>query len=159
MKIEESLNVTFDETPPLSKTSSLVDDDLDEEEAIKVTKKKILENDIEDETLEIDEVVNIKESRDHPLENVIGNLKQRTLRQLRIRIMVILKDQHKTIVMPDFDYAGRLETKRSTSGICMFVGMLFALWFLEETNCLLAISTSREGEYVTSERHVNKHYG
>ncbi|GKC25151.1 retrovirus-related pol polyprotein from transposon TNT 1-94, partial [Tanacetum coccineum] len=38
-----------------------------------------LENDIEDETLEIDEVVNIKESRNHPLENVIGNLKQRTL--------------------------------------------------------------------------------
>ncbi|GJX89572.1 retrovirus-related pol polyprotein from transposon TNT 1-94 [Tanacetum coccineum] len=30
-KIEESLNVTFDETPPPSKTSALVDDDLDEE--------------------------------------------------------------------------------------------------------------------------------
>ncbi|GJV65650.1 hypothetical protein Tco_1476478 [Tanacetum coccineum] len=36
-KVEESLNVTFDETPPPSKTSPLVDDDLDEEEAIKVT--------------------------------------------------------------------------------------------------------------------------
>ncbi|GJY30705.1 retrovirus-related pol polyprotein from transposon TNT 1-94 [Tanacetum coccineum] len=34
-KIEESLNVTFDETPPPSKTSPLVDDDIDEEEAIK----------------------------------------------------------------------------------------------------------------------------
>ncbi|GJS15898.1 retrovirus-related pol polyprotein from transposon TNT 1-94 [Tanacetum coccineum] len=79
-KIEESLNVTFDETPPPSKTSPLVDDDLDKEEAIKVTKKKNLENDIEDETLEIDEIVNIKESRNHPLENVIGNLNQRTLR-------------------------------------------------------------------------------
>ncbi|GJW66930.1 retrovirus-related pol polyprotein from transposon TNT 1-94, partial [Tanacetum coccineum] len=78
-KIEESLNVTFDETPPPSKTSPLVDDDLDEEEEIKVTKKKILENDIEDETLEIDEIVNIKEFRNHPLENVIGNLNQRTL--------------------------------------------------------------------------------
>ncbi|GKA95654.1 retrovirus-related pol polyprotein from transposon TNT 1-94 [Tanacetum coccineum] len=79
-KIEESLNVKFDETPPPSKTSPLVDDDLDEEEAIKDAEKKILENDIEDETLEIDEVVNIKESRNHPLENVIGNLNQRTLR-------------------------------------------------------------------------------
>ncbi|GJU02478.1 retrovirus-related pol polyprotein from transposon TNT 1-94 [Tanacetum coccineum] len=79
-KFEESLNVTFDETPPPSKTSPLVDDDLDEEEAIKVTEKKNLENDIEDETLEIDEIVNIKESRNHPLENVIGNLNQRTLR-------------------------------------------------------------------------------
>ncbi|GJZ64739.1 retrovirus-related pol polyprotein from transposon TNT 1-94 [Tanacetum coccineum] len=80
MKIEESLNVTFDENPPPSKTSPLVDDDLDEEEAIKVTEKRNLENDIEDETLEIDEIVNIKESRNHPLENVIGNLNQRTLR-------------------------------------------------------------------------------
>ncbi|GJR10961.1 retrovirus-related pol polyprotein from transposon TNT 1-94 [Tanacetum coccineum] len=52
----------------------------DEEEAIKVTKKKNLENDIVDETLEIDKIVNIKESRNHPLENVIGNLNQRTLR-------------------------------------------------------------------------------
>ncbi|GJW34435.1 retrovirus-related pol polyprotein from transposon TNT 1-94 [Tanacetum coccineum] len=79
-KIEESLNVTFDETSPPSKTSSLVDDDLDEEEAIKVAKKKILENDIEYETLEINDVVKIKESRNHPLKNVIGNLNQRTLR-------------------------------------------------------------------------------
>ncbi|GJU54268.1 zf-CCHC domain-containing protein [Tanacetum coccineum] len=36
-KVEESLNVTFDETPPPSKTSPLVDDGLDDEEAIKVT--------------------------------------------------------------------------------------------------------------------------
>ncbi|GJU72309.1 retrovirus-related pol polyprotein from transposon TNT 1-94 [Tanacetum coccineum] len=79
-KVKESLNVTFDETPPPSKTSPLVDDDLDEEEVIKVTKKKNLENDIEDETLEIDEILNITESRNHPLENVIGNLNQRTLR-------------------------------------------------------------------------------
>ncbi|GJS51494.1 retrovirus-related pol polyprotein from transposon TNT 1-94 [Tanacetum coccineum] len=72
--------MTFDETPPPSKTSPLVDDDLDTKEAIKVTEKKNLENDIMDETLEIDEIVNIKESRNHPLENVIGNLNQRTLR-------------------------------------------------------------------------------
>ncbi|GJU03624.1 hypothetical protein Tco_1113962 [Tanacetum coccineum] len=79
-KIEESLNVTFDETPPPSKTSPLVDDDLDEEEAIRATEKKNLKNVVEDETLEIDKIVNIKESRNHPLENVIGNLNQRTLR-------------------------------------------------------------------------------
>nr|GEY03108.1 retrovirus-related Pol polyprotein from transposon TNT 1-94 [Tanacetum cinerariifolium] len=79
-KVEESLNVRFDETPPPYKTSLLVDDDLDKEEAIKFTEKKNLENDIEDETLEIDEIVNIKESMNHPLENAIGNLNQRTLR-------------------------------------------------------------------------------
>ncbi|GJV81607.1 hypothetical protein Tco_1517477 [Tanacetum coccineum] len=81
MKIKESLNVTFDETLPPSKASPLVDDDLDEEEeAIKVTKNKNPKNDIEDETLEFDKIVNIKESKNHPLGNVIGNLNQRTLR-------------------------------------------------------------------------------
>nr|GEZ02879.1 zf-CCHC domain-containing protein/UBN2 domain-containing protein [Tanacetum cinerariifolium] len=79
-KVEESLNVTFDETPPPYKTSPLVDDDLDEDEVIKITEKKNLENDIVDETLEIDEIVNIKESRNHPLDNFTGNLNQRALR-------------------------------------------------------------------------------
>ncbi|GJX26103.1 retrovirus-related pol polyprotein from transposon TNT 1-94 [Tanacetum coccineum] len=78
-KIEESFNVTFDEIAPPSKTSPLVDDDLDEDQAIKVAEKKFLENNIEDETLEVDEIVNIKESKNHPLGNVIGNLNQRTL--------------------------------------------------------------------------------
>ncbi|GKA00241.1 retrovirus-related pol polyprotein from transposon TNT 1-94 [Tanacetum coccineum] len=80
MKIEESLNVTLDETPPHSKTSPLVNDNLDKEEAIKVTENNNLENDIEVENLKIDEIFNIKESRNHLLENVIGNLNQRTLR-------------------------------------------------------------------------------
>ncbi|GJX28794.1 retrovirus-related pol polyprotein from transposon TNT 1-94 [Tanacetum coccineum] len=80
IKIKESLNVTFDETPPPSKTSPLVDDDLDEEEAIRTTEKKNLEKDIEDDSIEIEEIVNVKESKDHPLGNVIGNLNQRTLR-------------------------------------------------------------------------------
>ncbi|GKB70685.1 retrovirus-related pol polyprotein from transposon TNT 1-94 [Tanacetum coccineum] len=61
-KIEESLNVTFDETPPPYKTSLLVDDDLDEKEAIMEIENKNLENVVEGETLEIDEIVNIKES-------------------------------------------------------------------------------------------------
>ncbi|GJZ47425.1 retrovirus-related pol polyprotein from transposon TNT 1-94 [Tanacetum coccineum] len=72
--------MTFDETPPPSKTSPLVDDDLDEEEAIREIEKKNLENDVEDETIKINEIVNIKESRNHPLKNIIGNLNQRTLR-------------------------------------------------------------------------------
>nr|GEU54821.1 hypothetical protein [Tanacetum cinerariifolium] len=78
-KIKESLNVTFDETPTPSKTLPLVDNDLDEEEAIRETEKEKLENIVEDETLEIDKIVSIKESRNHPLENIIGNLNQRTL--------------------------------------------------------------------------------
>ncbi|GKC66419.1 retrovirus-related pol polyprotein from transposon TNT 1-94 [Tanacetum coccineum] len=84
-KFKESLNVTFDETPPPSKTSPLVDDDLDKEEAIKVTEKKNLENDIEDKTLKIDEIVNIKESKNHPLEN----LDSRHAEEIKIKITLL----------------------------------------------------------------------
>ncbi|GKF67151.1 hypothetical protein Tco_0196830, partial [Tanacetum coccineum] len=48
MKVEESLNVTFNETPPPPKTSPLEDDDLVEEDAIEVSKTRTLGNDIED---------------------------------------------------------------------------------------------------------------
>ncbi|GKC53774.1 retrovirus-related pol polyprotein from transposon TNT 1-94, partial [Tanacetum coccineum] len=71
MKVEESLNVTFDETPPPSKISPLEDDDLVEEEAIKVSKTRPLGNNLEDKSLENNEILNIKESKSHPLENVI----------------------------------------------------------------------------------------
>ncbi|GJZ05846.1 hypothetical protein Tco_0539639 [Tanacetum coccineum] len=60
-----------------SKNSSEIAKDrktIDEDKEIKVTEKKNLENDIEDKTLEIDENVNIKEYKKHPLDNVIGNL-------------------------------------------------------------------------------------
>ncbi|GJT76587.1 retrovirus-related pol polyprotein from transposon TNT 1-94 [Tanacetum coccineum] len=63
MKVEESLNVKFDETPP-PKSSPLVDDDIIEND--------IIEN--QDKDLEIKEneplnkeITNIKSSKDHPL--------------------------------------------------------------------------------------------
>ncbi|GJV20169.1 copia protein [Tanacetum coccineum] len=71
MKVEESLNVTFDETPPPPKTSPLEDDDLVEEEAIEVNKTRPLGNDLEDKSLENNEIINIKESKSHPLDNII----------------------------------------------------------------------------------------
>ncbi|GJX63849.1 hypothetical protein Tco_0296749 [Tanacetum coccineum] len=80
MKVEESLNVTFDESPPPTKLSPLVDDDVGEEEAIKNNTKVVNNNNEKDESIEVDEVVNIKESKNHPLDQVIGNLNQRTLR-------------------------------------------------------------------------------
>nr|GEW88712.1 hypothetical protein CTI12_AA182560 [Tanacetum cinerariifolium] len=42
MKVKESLNVIFDETPPPPKTSPLEDDDLVEEEAIEFNKTRPL---------------------------------------------------------------------------------------------------------------------
>ncbi|GJT87160.1 retrovirus-related pol polyprotein from transposon TNT 1-94 [Tanacetum coccineum] len=47
-KVEESINMTFNETPPPSKTSPLVDDDLDEEEAIKYIKEMLKKFGLED---------------------------------------------------------------------------------------------------------------
>nr|GEU88395.1 retrovirus-related Pol polyprotein from transposon TNT 1-94 [Tanacetum cinerariifolium] len=97
-KVEESLNVTFDETPPPSKTSPLVDDDLDAVEAIKAIKKKNLENNIVYETLEVDKIVNIKESRNHPLENVIGNLNQRNLRNKLDENSIVSQNKARLVV-------------------------------------------------------------
>ncbi|GJW71871.1 hypothetical protein Tco_0128788 [Tanacetum coccineum] len=76
---EESLNVAFDESPHPIKLSPLVDDDVGEEEAIK-NNTKVVNNNEEDESIEVDEVVNIKESKNHQLDQVIGNLNQITLR-------------------------------------------------------------------------------
>ncbi|GJW80434.1 hypothetical protein Tco_0144409 [Tanacetum coccineum] len=80
MNVEESLNVTFDESSPPTKLSPLVDDDVGEEEAIKIYTKVVNNNNDDYESIEVDEVVNIKESKKHPLDQVIGNLNQRTLR-------------------------------------------------------------------------------
>nr|GEW82312.1 copia protein [Tanacetum cinerariifolium] len=122
-KVKESLNVTFNETPPPSKTSPLVDDDLDEEEEIKVTEKKNLENDIEDKTLEIDKKVNIRESKNHPLENVIGNLNQRTLRsQAQNQNMCdefakIMHDEFEMSMMDKLNFFLGLQIKQMEDGI------------------------------------------
>ncbi|GKA14467.1 retrovirus-related pol polyprotein from transposon TNT 1-94 [Tanacetum coccineum] len=78
--VEESLNVTFDESPPPTKLSPLVDDDVGEEAAIENNIKVVNNNNIEDESIEVDDVINIKESKNHLLGQVIGNLNQRTLR-------------------------------------------------------------------------------
>nr|GEX38043.1 UBN2 domain-containing protein [Tanacetum cinerariifolium] len=61
MKVKESLNVTLDETPPSPKTLPLEDDDLVKEEAIDVRKTRPLGNDLEDKSLENNEIINIKE--------------------------------------------------------------------------------------------------
>ncbi|GKC28105.1 hypothetical protein Tco_1035399 [Tanacetum coccineum] len=53
MKVEESLNVTFDESPLPTKLSPLVDDDIGEEEAIE--RKVKVDNNVENEPIEADE--------------------------------------------------------------------------------------------------------
>ncbi|GJS65265.1 hypothetical protein Tco_0679829 [Tanacetum coccineum] len=74
-KVEESLNVTFDESPPPTKLSPLVDDDVGEEEAIKRNTKVVNNINEEDESIEVDKIVNNR-IQDHPLDQVIGIFNQ-----------------------------------------------------------------------------------
>nr|GEZ37946.1 copia protein [Tanacetum cinerariifolium] len=90
MKVKESLNVIFDETPPPPKTSPLENDDLVEEEAIEVNKTRPLGNDVEDKSLENNEIIKTKESKSHPLENIIGSLLYLTTSRPDIMFSVFL---------------------------------------------------------------------
>nr|GEW41786.1 hypothetical protein [Tanacetum cinerariifolium] len=49
----------------------LIDDNVGEEEAIEINTKVVNNSNKEDESMEVDEVINIKESKNHPLEQVI----------------------------------------------------------------------------------------
>nr|GFA31459.1 hypothetical protein CTI12_AA182560 [Tanacetum cinerariifolium] len=71
MKVKESRNVTFDKSPLPTKLSPLVDDDVGENEAIENNTKVVNNSNKEDESIEVDKVVNIKESKNHPIEQVI----------------------------------------------------------------------------------------
>ncbi|GJX06497.1 hypothetical protein Tco_0194429 [Tanacetum coccineum] len=137
MKVEESLNVTFDETPPPPKTSPLEDDELVEEEAIEVSKTKPIGNDLEDISLENNQIVNIKESKTHPLENVIG-------------LWYPKGSNIETIVYADSDHAGDYVDRKSTSGVCTFMGCCLTSWFSKKQTAL-AISTTK-AEYVSAKK-------
>ncbi|GKA66499.1 retrovirus-related pol polyprotein from transposon TNT 1-94 [Tanacetum coccineum] len=159
-KVEESLNVTFDETPPPSKTSPLVDDELDEEESIKVTERKNLENDIVDETLEVDEIINIKESRNHPLENNLRMLSealgdeswivamQEELNQFVANDVweLVPQPRNMTIIGTKWVFRNKLDENgiilRIRLGVCVFTDR----WRLDE----LAYGVPLDGPYQTN---------
>ncbi|GJW66252.1 hypothetical protein Tco_0120676 [Tanacetum coccineum] len=60
-------------SPPSTKLSPLVDD-VGEEEDIRNNTKVVSNNNEEDESIEVDEVVNIKESKNHPLDQYIKKM-------------------------------------------------------------------------------------
>ncbi|GJR90190.1 hypothetical protein Tco_0214201 [Tanacetum coccineum] len=162
MKVKESLNVTFDESSPPRKTSPL-EDDLVEEEAIKVSEKKTLGNDVKNETLEIDEIVNIKESKSHPLETVClgahfqDDPKTSHLEEVKRIFRYIKGTTHLGLWYPkgpvvyvESDHAGYYVDRKSTSSICTFMGCFLTSWFIKKQTAL-AISTT-EAEYVSAEK-------
>nr|GEX74191.1 copia protein [Tanacetum cinerariifolium] len=118
MKVEESLNVTFNESPPPTKLSSLVDDDVGEEEAIKKNIKVVNNNNEEDRSIDVDKIVNIKESENHPLDQVIGNLNQRTLSQnLCDDLAKIIHDEFEKSMIRELSFFLGLQIKQMEDGI------------------------------------------
>nr|GEU59923.1 integrase, catalytic region, zinc finger, CCHC-type, peptidase aspartic, catalytic [Tanacetum cinerariifolium] len=77
MRIEESLNVTFDESLPKPKSSSLVEDDrIDEPIVQDLNRSPSLQVNVSDECY----LKSLKEAKGHPIEQVIGELNERTFR-------------------------------------------------------------------------------
>ncbi|GJS45897.1 retrovirus-related pol polyprotein from transposon TNT 1-94 [Tanacetum coccineum] len=121
-KIKESLNVTFDKTPSPSKTSPLVDDDLDEEEAIKNPKASYLE----------------------AVKRIFRYIKGTT----HLGLWYPKGTDIETAVYAESDHAGDYVDQNSTSGICTFVGCCLRSWSSKKQTAL-AISTT-EAEYVSA---------
>ncbi|GJV48224.1 hypothetical protein Tco_1438436 [Tanacetum coccineum] len=174
--LKESLNVMFDESLPKSRTSHLVDDDMIEEHAVQNHDRT--QNPNCDLEKVFHRVENIQEIRDHPIDQVVGKLDERTLRShaqdrsnffafvltmepKNIKeaikdeswIMAIFQEDHKVshleavkrivryvkrtqhlglwypkdtrvnvLVYVNSDHAGDVVNRKSTSGICTFVG-------------------------------------
>nr|GEY42061.1 retrovirus-related Pol polyprotein from transposon TNT 1-94 [Tanacetum cinerariifolium] len=159
MKVEESLNVTFDESPPPTKLSPLVDDDVGEEEAIRKNTKIVNINNEEDESIQVDKIVNIKESKNHPLDQVIGNLNQITLRSqaqnhsnffcfISTIKPKIIGTGIETVVDADSDHISDYVDRISINGVYTFMGCCLTSWFAKKQTAL-AISTT-EAEYVSA---------
>nr|GEV93335.1 retrovirus-related Pol polyprotein from transposon TNT 1-94 [Tanacetum cinerariifolium] len=224
MKVEESLNVTCDKTPPTSKTSPLKDEDLIEEEAIEQEEIdydetyapvarlesiriflayacaldfKSFQMDVKSAFLNgfINEEVYVaqpsgfidfvKPNHVYRLKKALYGLKQAPKAWPDIMFSVCLcarfqevsKTSHlvavkrifryvkgtmhlglwylkgsciETIVYADSDHAGDYVDRKSTSGICTFIGCCLTSWFSKKQTAL-AISTT-EAEYVSAEK-------
>ncbi|GJV08309.1 copia protein [Tanacetum coccineum] len=193
--LRKSLNVTFDESPPPTKLSPLVDDDVGEEEAIRNTTKVVNNKNEEDESIEVDEVVNIKESKNHPLDqhdefdmSMMGELNfflGLQIKQMEDGIFFnqskYIKEMLKKFGLEDFeptktsmpteikltkddeadsvdsskyrvyfesDHSGDYVDRKSTSGVCTFMGCCLTSWFAKKQTAL-AISMI-EAEYVSA---------
>ncbi|GKD10525.1 hypothetical protein Tco_1190210 [Tanacetum coccineum] len=76
MRIEESLNVTFDESLPEPKSSPSVEDDKINEPIVQdLNGSPSLQVNVSDKGY----LKSVKEARGHPIEQVIGELNERTL--------------------------------------------------------------------------------
>nr|GEV70929.1 copia protein [Tanacetum cinerariifolium] len=217
MKVEESLNVTFDESPPPTKLSPLVDDNVGEKDAIRKNTKIVNTNNEEDELIKVDEIIkdqskyikemlkkfgledskppktsmsmNIMLTKDNEADfmdsskyrGMIGSLLYLTASRPDIMFSVCLcarfqekpKTNHleavkrifryikgtshlglwypkgtriETVVYVDSNHAVDYVDRKSTSGVCAFMGCCLTPWSAKKQTAL-AISMT-EAEYV-----------
>ncbi|GKC13297.1 copia protein [Tanacetum coccineum] len=130
MKVEESLNITFNETPLPPKTSLLEDGELVEEEAIEVSKTKPIEDP--------------KTSHLEAVKRIFRYIKG----TMHLGLWYPKGSDIETIVYADSDHAGDYVDRKSTSGVCTFMGCCLTSWFSKKQTAL-AISTT-EAEYVSA---------
>ncbi|GJT44206.1 retrovirus-related pol polyprotein from transposon TNT 1-94 [Tanacetum coccineum] len=134
MRVKESLNVRFDESLP-HKSSPLVDDDILENEIIENQEKDL---EIKENEPLIKEIVNIKETKDHPIDSVIDNTlftKKKDSHIIIVQIYVddiifgstcqdlcddfskIMHDEFEMSMMGELNFFLRLQIKQLEDGI------------------------------------------
>nr|GEW17816.1 hypothetical protein [Tanacetum cinerariifolium] len=112
MRIEESFNVTFDESLPKPKSSSLVEYDRIDEPIVQVFNgSSSLQVNVSDEGYPM----SLKENRGHPIEQVIGELNEMTLRMHRELVGAYFKSASKMLnegdQMKDHEHASDASKK------------------------------------------------
>nr|GEW85674.1 retrovirus-related Pol polyprotein from transposon TNT 1-94 [Tanacetum cinerariifolium] len=172
MKVKESLNVTFNESPPLTKLSPLVDDDVgEEEEAIRKKTKTVNTNNKEDESIKVNKIKQIEDeiffNQPKYIKEMLRKFRLEDSKPTKTSISTEIKltkdnkadsvDNSKyqgtgieTIVYADSDHAEDYVDRKSTSGVCTFMGCSLTSWFARKQTAL-AISMI-EAEYVSAEK-------
>ncbi|GJS19074.1 copia protein [Tanacetum coccineum] len=168
--LEESLNVTFDESPPPTKLSPLVDDDVGEEEAIRKNTKIANTNIEEYESIEVDEIEpkNVNEAlkdeswvvaMQEELNQFVANdyikemLKKFGLEDSKptktpMSTEIKLTKDDEADSVDSSKYQGDYVDRKSTSGVCTFMVCCLTSWFAKKQTAL-AISTA-EAEYISA---------
>ncbi|GKC97892.1 retrovirus-related pol polyprotein from transposon TNT 1-94 [Tanacetum coccineum] len=106
MKLVSWLNSQI--SPPPTKLSPLVDDDVGEQEAIKRNIKVVNNNNEEYESIEVDKIVKIKESKNHPLDQ---------LQNLCDDFVKIMHDEFEMSMMGELNFFLGLQIKQIEDGI------------------------------------------
>ncbi|GJR58821.1 hypothetical protein Tco_1500983 [Tanacetum coccineum] len=136
----------MDETPPPPKTSPLEDDELVEEEAIEEMLKKFRLED--SKPMKTPMSMETKLTRDEEGESIDNTKYRGMIGTTHLGLWYPKGSGIETIVYADSDHAGDYVDRKSTSGVCMFMGCCLTSWFSKKQTAL-AISTT-EAEYVSA---------